>query len=69
MEHKYRIEGESTEQWAPVWIDAGDGLPDTDIESVLKRAPVDAYSMFMHEPWHGRHEIELVCGLSHGRTF
>ncbi|KAL9074961.1 MAG: hypothetical protein Q9161_001891 [Pseudevernia consocians] len=64
VEHKYRIDGRSTEQWTPVWIDIGGELLDTDTKSVLEGAPDHAYSMFMHEPWHGRDEIELVVDWS-----
>ena len=45
------------------------GSPDTDKESVLEGASSGAFSMFQHEPWYGGDEVELVCGLSQGRTF
>ena len=65
----YSIDGESTEEWTPVMIDFGDGQPIRDAPKVLDQASVYAYSMFMDEPWHGEHEVEVVCGLSDGRNF
>ncbi len=44
-------------------------MPDTDKESVLEGASSGAFSLFMHEPWHEKDEVELVCRLSHGRAF
>lgn len=71
-QHQYRVGGKATEQWTPIRLSIGKWYKETDAEKLIQGASGDAYSYFLHEPWHAvspEQEVELVCGLSQGRNF